>query len=154
MGKVCGKCGGVDRFPSGECRTCKYRRGLTRWTRGPCRKCGSIEFSSRGHCKPCRRRYDFTTGLKRVYGISRDQFNALAAMQGERCAICEKAVPLVIDHCHKTNKIRGLLCGRCNSAIGFLYDDVDLVRSAVLYLSTVTDIENGAQPAESERRDP
>jgi len=39
-----------------------------------------------------------------------------------------------MDHCHKTNKIRGLLCGKCNSAIGFFDDDTELLEKAIDYL--------------------
>lgn len=41
---------------------------------------------------------------------------------------------LAVDHCHKTNVIRGLLCGRCNPALGYLQDSPDLARRAALYL--------------------
>lgn len=63
----------------------------------------------------------------------------LRAAQNNRCAICEKPESeigtLCLDHCHETGQIRGLLCRKCNSGIGLLGDDIDLVRSAVLYLS-------------------
>lgn len=74
--------------------------------------------------------------------------NALAAMfadQKDLCAICHlpeaDAHPstglvqrLAIDHCHRTGKVRGLLCGRCNKAIGLLRDSPTNLLNAIAYL--------------------
>lgn len=43
---------------------------------------------------------------------------------------------LAIDHDHKTGKIRGLLCTRCNTAIGLLNDNIDFLRRAIMYLNS------------------
>ncbi|MCT7352744.1 endonuclease VII domain-containing protein [Streptomyces sp. 15-116A] len=50
------------------------------------------------------------------------------------CVICLKAPAVHVDHCHKTGKVRGVLCFNCNSAIGKLGDDPDAVRRAAAYL--------------------
>lgn len=55
--------------------------------------------------------------LKRRYGITLEQYNALLEQQGGACAICQrvpKAGRLHVDHDHKTKVVRGLLCYRCN----------------------------------------
>jgi len=60
---------------------------------------------------------------------------ALELRFGRRCRICgdqERAV--VLDHCHETNIVRGLICGLCNSALGLFRDDPDLMRRAAEYV--------------------
>lgn len=52
-----------------------------------------------------------------------------------RCAICDDACELVIDHCHFTGVIRGALCNECNSGLGFFKDDAELLRRAITYLT-------------------
>lgn len=59
----------------------------------------------------------------RSHGISPSYFENLRTAQSNECAICHKKEKLVIDHDHKTGKVRGLLCRNCNLAIGYLEDD-------------------------------
>lgn len=65
--------------------------------------------------------------LMREYGITIEQYNAMEVQQGSACAICKQPetqerngvkYKLAVDHCHKTGKVRGLLCFKCNSAMG------------------------------------
>ena len=71
----------------------------------------------------------------RRYGLSLADYRALQARQGNACAICRKpARVLCIDHCHITGRVRGLLCPKCNSALGFCDDDPRLLRAALAYL--------------------
>lgn len=80
--------------------------------------------------------------LRREYGINRDEYDALVARQDGRCAICKevpepvhgKRTGLYVDHCHTTNKVRGLLCQNCNFAIGHMKDDVARLQAAIAYL--------------------
>ena len=71
----------------------------------------------------------------RRYGLSLADYRALQQRQGNACAICRKVTRvLCIDHCHVTGRVRGLLCQRCNSALGFCADDPRLLRAALAYL--------------------
>jgi hypothetical protein len=71
----------------------------------------------------------------RRYGLSLADYRALQQRQGNACAICRKVTRvLCIDHCHITGRVRGLLCRRCNSALGFYADDQRLLRAALAYL--------------------
>jgi len=70
------------------------------------------------------------------YNISQEAHDAILKKQKNRCAICRKkfrATPH-IDHDHKTGRNRGLLCSRCNLAIGQLEDSVLLLKNAIKYL--------------------
>ncbi|HAM41948.1 MAG TPA: hypothetical protein DCP69_11645 [Candidatus Omnitrophica bacterium] len=75
--------------------------------------------------------------LAKLYGISMEEYDRWLEAQNGRCAICE-AEPsrrmLAVDHDHETGKIRGLLCTRCNVAIGGLNDNPALLRKAIVYL--------------------
>ena len=81
--------------------------------------------------------------LKHYHDISLGDYAALFHAQNGVCAICKKPEStalrgktknLSVDHCHVSGKIRGLLCNRCNRAIGLLGDDVDLIANALSYL--------------------
>lgn len=68
------------------------------------------------------------------YGISKEIYTEMMISQGHRCKICNSYEPLFIDHNHETGKVRGLLCRQCNSAIGFLRDDLTIIENALKYL--------------------
>lgn len=77
--------------------------------------------------------------LKSQYGISIEEYDAMVARAEGRCEICDKLEsdqksPLAIDHCHKTGKVRGLLCVNCNTAIGLLKEDFGIIDKLVAYL--------------------
>lgn len=75
--------------------------------------------------------------IKRCYGISPEQHEALLTRQGGACAICRKRSdePLIVDHCHLTGEVRGLLCRGCNLGLGFFKDDARLMAAAIAYLA-------------------
>lgn len=95
-------------------------------------------------------RYMKNYNLVAKYGLTLDEYERRVAERGGRCDIC-KEVPtgkrhhsvLHIDHSHETNTTRGLLCGRCNTAIGLLREDQDLFVAAVAYLRSY--VESGQQ---------
>jgi hypothetical protein len=78
---------------------------------------------------------------KRKYGITLEDYNRMFEEQGGRCAICgthqcATGRALAVDHDHKTGKVRGLLCQACNTAIGKLNDDPELIHKAADYVAT------------------
>jgi hypothetical protein len=78
--------------------------------------------------------------FKRVYGISLEDYDVMFERQGGACAICKRTgVTLCVDHCHLTGEVRGLLCIRCNSAIGFCSDDPAVLLAAAEYLQAGRD---------------
>jgi hypothetical protein len=96
------------------------------------------------YCKPChlartRASVEANGGnrnyqLRRRYGITAEHFDAIYAEQGGLCAICREAPAAQVDHDHKTNRVRGLLCFNFNGALGQFRDRDDLMLRAVLYL--------------------
>ena len=78
--------------------------------------------------------------LQRVYGISLDDYNILLDRQDGKCAICgvlecNTGRNFAVDHCHSTNKIRGLLCSKCNRGIGMFDDSIEHLQHAIAYLT-------------------
>jgi hypothetical protein len=76
--------------------------------------------------------------LKKKYNISIEDYNTLLEKQNNTCAICQQENKhkraFHVDHCHETGKIRGLLCHSCNTGIGSLKDNIELLRAAINYL--------------------
>lgn len=76
--------------------------------------------------------------LRLKYGMSLDDYYALSAKQNNVCAICNKpnrnGARLCVDHDHKTQKIRGLLCTNCNSLLGLANDDTLIFENAIKYI--------------------
>lgn len=70
------------------------------------------------------------------YGISAGEYIDLLLDQDKKCAICKQSKQLVIDHCHKNNNVRGLLCNQCNLAIGLFKDNILYLNNAIEYLKT------------------
>lgn len=73
--------------------------------------------------------------LKRRYGITAEQYDALAAEQGGVCALCRRRPPQHVDHDHLTGQVRGLLCSGCNQGLGNFRDDAAVLRLAADYVS-------------------
>jgi hypothetical protein len=70
------------------------------------------------------------------YGITLEKKNEMIEDQHGKCAICNNEFDntAYIDHCHKTDKIRGILCNKCNSGLGMFDDDVEVLGNAISYL--------------------
>jgi hypothetical protein len=87
-----------------------------------------------------RRTYDRLGGayghtLKYVHGISMQEYRRMVVRQGGKCVLCgTSAGDLVLDHCHDTDIVRGLLCYSCNSGLGMFRDDPEALRRAASYI--------------------
>lgn len=118
----------------------------------PCRTCGKSksvsDFSGRtnrasktaSRCRECMRPTTRWKRLKERYGIDRETFERMTADQGGLCAICHRPPQiwrhLDVDHCHETNRVRGLLCRKCNVGIGAMEDVPDRMRAAAAYIES------------------
>lgn len=77
--------------------------------------------------------------LKINFGITLEDYNKIFEDQNGKCKICGKhqselTLSLNVDHCHITGKIRGLLCGNCNKALGLFKDNTKSLKNAINYL--------------------
>jgi hypothetical protein len=93
-----------------------------------CEKCSNNRaekfYTPRGKvCSTCRKATRRTASrnarLQATYGLTNEEYQTLFEAQGGRCAICQETrrTNLAVDHCHKTEAIRGLLCQRCNGQL-------------------------------------
>jgi hypothetical protein len=132
-------------------------KGLTHYiSQRPCPKCGGYQrYAVSGRCSnlECRRKVESEWRRKNpdkvqqrnrkrkmgYYGLSVNDFDTLMESQNNCCAICKKTCitgrSLSIDHDHNTNKVRGLLCIKCNQGLGFFNDSIDLLQGAMIYLT-------------------
>jgi hypothetical protein len=79
--------------------------------------------------------------LRRTYGISEFDYAKMHDAQGGRCGMCRLPSglftgTLAVDHCHKTGRVRGLLCSTCNSGIGLLRESPEILEAAKLWISS------------------
>jgi len=77
--------------------------------------------------------------LMKTYNISLEHYNKMWADQNGCCAICgihSSALPksLMVDHCHATGAVRGLLCNECNLGVGKFKDNITTLQNAIKYL--------------------
>jgi len=78
--------------------------------------------------------------LKSKYNLTPEQYNEMLKKQDFKCAICGHPFDLLklhnaeIDHNHQTNKVRGILCHKCNVVLGMANDNINVLYSAIKYL--------------------
>lgn len=75
----------------------------------------------------------FSINKYKLSDKAEDIENHLLKLNG-KCEICDEESNLCLDHCHRSLKFRGFLCSKCNSAIGFLKEDVSILKRAINYL--------------------
>lgn len=151
MTKLCSTCKmdkPMDAFhknrgnPDGYHTICKQcnNKALVKW-RAEHREYYSMQEKTHRKTNPEHAKLkDRRNNLKRNYGITIEEYNEMFAKQNGRCAIChrhqsELKKRLCVDHCHTTQRIRGLLCNNCNHGIGKFKDDTSLLQSAIIYLN-------------------
>lgn len=117
----------------------------------PCRECGKVfapQAPSHLSCSQrCADRMLASRYLKRNYGITLSTYEELLQSQNNLCAICcgegfimanHHKMKLVVDHCHASGNVRGLLCHNCNRALGLLKDSDEVLLRAISYLRDAT----------------
>lgn len=133
LGKPCKNCGNKERYVvSRTCIIC-IKKNKKLWYKNNPDKIKAK--SKRNYLKnPKRLRNNF---LKYKYGIDLKGYEQMFELQKGLCAIClkpEKNKSLAVDHNHQTKKIRKLLCEKCNKGLGLFEENMEYLKSAVLYL--------------------
>lgn len=105
--------------------------------------------SIKPRCKECQRKYERerykTLGRddprNNNYGVSQAAYDKMLEIHLGGCAICKQKptdMKLRVDHNHKTNEVRGLLCHKCNTALGLLNENEDIIWNMLEYLKRTT----------------
>ena len=119
----------------------------------PCKGCSTLftpNAPSHMYCgPPCAERGKFEVALQRKYKMGVEDYERMHKEQEALCAICRgpgflmnkdrHKIKLVVDHCHATGAVRGLLCHNCNRALGLLKDCPERLDRAIHYLVRCND---------------
>ena len=132
--KVCAKKPRTQyiKLQSKTCKTCKVNKSINNFDKN--------KLSTNGYGSYCEK-YSKTKSRKfkiNKYRITPEEYYEMLVSQDYKCSICFKeqeiSKPLRIDYCHKTNKVRGLLCNNCNVALGLFQDNPHILVTALIYL--------------------
>ncbi|MET7652359.1 endonuclease VII domain-containing protein [Streptomyces sp. NPDC005486] len=115
-----------------RCPQCGEVKPHAQWERN---KSSSDGWSS--YRRPCRAERNRISYFKRKYGLTPTELDALIAAQHGVCSICLAASAEHVDHCHKTGRVRGVLCFSCNAALGQFKDRPDAIRRAAAYVEGI-----------------
>lgn len=138
--KTCSKCG--DDKPLSE----YYKDRSTKdGYKASCKTCNKLVRTREGAPKAkYYKREDRWRRIFKNYGITEENYNRMVIEQNNKCAICNleeieryftgEIRHLCVDHCHEIGTVRGLLCSKCNQAIGLLKDSITLLSNAIEYL--------------------
>jgi len=147
MNKVCKKCG-VKKSKDEFHKEKRVKDGLQARCIDCCKADAKAAFerNPEPYRERAREAYDYAERrermLMREYGMTPKDYTELFEKQNGCCAICKTEESghnvtnhLLVDHDHATNKVRGLLCSSCNLMIGKAHDSVDILTSAINYLT-------------------
>jgi hypothetical protein len=136
----------VTKLRSKQCPKCGKTKDETQWGfrdkehtlfTSYCKSCDKVRKTlsarERFKDKDKRKKENFRQKLW-VYGLTQESYHDLMVKAGHSCEICNTKENLVIDHCHDTKKVRGILCWSCNIALGHFKDSKTNLQKAMDYL--------------------
>lgn len=133
------------------CKTCCEEKNISEFYKTPsghrhtCKKCLTQRTVHYQRENPEIQRWK---QIKHRYGMTKEQYLTMLVEQGYKCPVCGTGLHIeaikrtgkrppnqaVIDHCHSSGHVRGILCHNCNVAIGHFKDDVEIIKNAIQYL--------------------
>lgn len=128
-----------------QCKVCNQKKDL-HWFRQRINRHGNLSIETT--CTVCAAKKQNDKHRDKRYQMPKS-FEQMAKDQEGLCAICKKepqSKGLNVDHCHKTGRVRALLCTKCNGGIGFFDESIELLEAAIAYLR--------GQKDGAERREP
>lgn len=152
--KPCTRCNGTERNSQNKCLVCArvyQKRKREKWSESDKERNREYTRKYRIKNKDALNEKDRTTyparvdkrrasNVRRKYGITWEEYERMLTEQAGACAICSRTDPgrrkgvMLVDHCHATKKVRGLLCHRCNAALGMFGDDPEVIKKAMEYV--------------------
>lgn len=108
---------------------------LKEWHKTPEARAQKKEYRNRPEVKSRLKEGWREYQLKKNYNLSVEDYTNLLKKQSHKCKICGLKTKLVVDHCHNSGMVRGLLCAKCNFALGLLNDNVKVLYNAINYLN-------------------
>jgi hypothetical protein len=128
--KECSRCGEVKEvlyFSKDKQHTSGYKSA--------CKECAKKDFKKwrEANLQEVRVKDRFLY-YKRKYKLSDEVAQGLVINRTGECSICGCISPLVVDHCHTTNEVRGFICSACNSMLGYSKDNLQTLQNAINYL--------------------
>jgi len=124
------------------CKKCNINKSLNEFFKDV-----KMKDKYKSFCKNCYNedpsrssKYRKNFELNRKYGIDINKFTELFNNQNNKCKLCESEIPRgtrkkwCVDHCHKTGKIRGIICNNCNLGLGVFDDNINYLNKAIEYL--------------------
>ncbi len=138
-----------------KCPRCKIIKAIEHFHKNaqrgyPCKNCYSI-YKKHYYQKPEIKKKEYISLMRRYFkkkfGITLEIYQEMLIKQNGVCAICKQEeksfhsksklpIKLAVDHCHRTGKIRGLLCRSCNQGLGIFKDDINRFEMAIEYLKS------------------
>ena len=119
----------------GHCKECRHKKRLG----NPKHRETCLKSSRKYDIKRKGKRWGYH--LSKTYGLSEDNYYTMLEEQEYNCCICELPIDkemhygkFVVDHCHNTGKVRGLLCNKCNLMLGNARDDIRILERGIEYL--------------------
>jgi len=122
-----------------QCSRCGTRENIG-WDASrdkPARLCRSCHAESARHSYARARQKNIRKQIIRDHKITEERLQQLERQADGLCMICKsppESKPLCLDHSHATGEVRGLICNRCNSGLGYFKDSAELLRAAAEYL--------------------
>lgn len=145
---ICSICESSNWNKSGKCRTCDAARAKAKRLSNPefreqdniRRKASAARMLATRTPETAllHKRRSFEKHIRRTFGLTPEDWARMCNAQGGRCAGCGDQFTarskVVVDHCHATGRVRGLLCHYCNCTIGYASDSVSRLRGLIEYL--------------------